>query len=329
MSMQTKLNWVQILITAIVTLGVTIGSGLVLSYVQTSKPRLVYTTTETIPFSGQEQVMGIYHVSISNEGRKATKDVICFVSARPAIIDQWDISADPALQYIESSTNNSLTLTLPILNPKELLQISILAMHPNSIPMVPEISLRAEGIMGIEKTQDRTQILGLYFPYIIALIGAFAGLTSLLLFRSLRENIEEEEEDRHPTIGEQNKILAFLFGNYSMLNEMKDYLKTTANITYWSEADKLGILALSSSEDYRNKIKAILQDLLEYTIIHKRSQGIIYYNIARIEAIQNNEEEMLKNLRKAKKFIPKLLYTRLKIDPIFKDMTLKQLQLEE
>lgn len=316
-----RYNVPQVLLTGFVTFIVTIAGSMILTNIQNREPRLVFSTSDTIPFAGENQVMGIYHIRISNEGKKATNNVVCHICLLDTNIEQWDISADPALKFSEILTNDSLELSFPILNPSETLQISILATNDKSLPNKPEISLRAEGVSGSEKqTTDVTSFLNQEVPdeiatIIIALSSAFAGLFALTMTGSrLRGSYRG---------GDQNRVLAFLFGNYGLKDEMEKYLEREKIVAYWSEADKLGVLAKSSDDTMKNIYKSILKDILVYAPkIAKKSKGIIYYNIARIEAIQGNDAEKQKNISEAKKLMSKKeIENRMKIDPIFRNLS--------
>ena len=75
-----------------------------------------------------------------------------------------------------------------------------------------------------------------------------------------------------------------------------------------------------ASGEEAEKRKHVLEDLLKYTKVHPKSEGIIHYNIARIAKAQRNEEEANKHLEEAKKTIPELVKTRIALDPIWKEV---------
>ncbi|MCP4262120.1 MAG: hypothetical protein GY774_32160 [Planctomycetes bacterium] len=91
-----KINWRQILITAIITGIITVISGVILFKIQEREPRLTYSTIDTIPFEGPNKVVGIYNVVLKNEGEKELKDVVCVVKINKSKIDQYKVSINPA-----------------------------------------------------------------------------------------------------------------------------------------------------------------------------------------------------------------------------------------
>jgi hypothetical protein len=209
-----RLNWLQILVTAVVTGGVTIATGLILSHFQAREPYLVYSTTDTIPFLGHNQVLAIYQVSIGNEGKKAVEDVNCIINIPAAAIEQKRITADPALSYSESSTGDSLKLSFPLLNPSELVQVSILATAPTQLPNRPQVSLRGKGVSGQEKKIEQQKTGNPLLSVITAIIGVFGGFLSILLYRrDIRRELFEllwgQSKDQDKEMVEEQKDQEF------------------------------------------------------------------------------------------------------------------------
>ena len=92
----------------------------------------------------------------------------------------------------------------------------------------------------------------------------------------------------------------------------------SSEVSYWAESDRFAMLAVENptGEDSERQ-KQVLKDLLQYTQVHPSSEGIVHYNIARIAKAQGEDEEADDHLEKAKKLIPKLIETRVKLDPIW------------
>ena len=131
------------------------------------------------------------------------------------------------------------------------------------------------------------------------------------------ENIENIENKKHS--GEQNLIFSYLCDNHGLKAEAEEYRKANYKIQYWSEADRIGKLGIDNPKsDVIEKWKCVLFDLINYAGIAEESIGIIYYNLARIEKAQGNENNVKKHLQAARKYSNKLIEQREKIDPIFK-----------
>lgn len=313
---ERHVNWKQIFITAAVTGIVTLGVGMALYYIQTPEPRLTYSVEDTLPFEGPSENIAIYHVRIENNGKRVVEDVVCQLSFSTAIIKQYRIILEPSITYNETILNNSYRVELLNLNPQESTLVSVLASSPDQLPSRPEISLRGKGITGIE-VSGKTEKNNVWTTMTIAMIAAFAGLSSLFFTRRLVFlNLIGLESSKHED--DQRYVLSYLCGIYNLNSEVERYLNMPSEASYWSEADRFAMLAVEdpTGED-TEKRKHVLKDLLKYAEVASLSEGIIHYNIARIAKAQSKEEEADDHLKKAEKIIPELVKTRLEIDPIF------------
>src|SRR6185436_6530666 len=102
--------------------------------------------------------------------------------------------------------------------------------------------------------------------------------------------------------------------------QVERYLALPQETTYWAEMDRLASIAVTSKDDdLRKKVVVIIGDLIEYAGMAKRSRGIGYYNLARLYKTLKDEALAKSYLDKANDEIPKLLKTRLKLDPLFRE----------
>lgn len=126
--------------------------------------------------------------------------------------------------------------------------------------------------------------------------------------------------DDHQHTGDQNQIIAYLCGLHGLENQVERYLALPNQTTYWAEMDRLTSIAIINNEsDLIQKVKIIISDLIEYAGMADSSVGIGYYNLARLEKSLQNDAKAQEYIEKAKKEIPKLLKTRLKLDPLFRE----------
>ncbi|HKQ06186.1 MAG TPA: tetratricopeptide repeat protein [Blastocatellia bacterium] len=314
-------KWAEILITALLTGVVTIVTGLITLRLQEREPRLVYSTADTLPFAGQNQVIGIYQLSISNEGKKEVEDVDCHVRVPDAAIGQKSISASPSINISDSVNGDTLKLHVAGLNPSETIQLSILATAQIYLPPRPEISLRGKGIPGTEKSIKENEK-----PALLALVPAFAGLVAgslaLMFIAKRRVNTSQEDDDSERHREDQRRVLAYLCGLHGLTHDVDRYLSGVPKTKYWAEADRLALLAINSQDSTLiDKTKLVFSDVLQYAAITKLSQGLVLYNLARIALAAGDIEEAQECLRQAQLKAPKLIATRLRIDPLFKSST--------
>jgi len=178
-SRRLDINLKNILIAGTVTLVVTIISSQILTFLQNRGPVLEYYTSETITYSSKNKVVGIYLIQINNKGKTAIKNVICHIYISKANIEECVLYGDVSLIYFETIIGDSLKLEFPTLNPSESLKVSILATGNESISSKPFISLRGEGVMGIEKKASESIYMSLTMIWMTSFISSVG---SLLLF---------------------------------------------------------------------------------------------------------------------------------------------------
>jgi hypothetical protein len=309
-----NINWTQSILTAIITLVISVGGGMILFNLQFQKPELTYKPEKILPFNSQTQNLSIYHIKFENQGNKLAEEIVGEIELNPAKIKDVNFVSDYPIDLKLSNDSLKIKFSTPSLNPKESFKLSILATSNQSFPDTPIVKLRAKGIVGDKIEEDTNGKKELPFEKYLILIASSVTLISLLT-RSLikSQGIGEKHSD------DQEKVIAFLCGIHNLDKQVDRLLSLPNKASYWSEADRLTAIAINSNtKDNLEKVRDVLTDLLEYAKISDSSKGIIYYNIARLEKHLLNETASNEFLEKAKKEIPKLLETRMKLDPVFK-----------
>lgn len=254
-----KINWFSIIITAIITGAVTVGAGLVLSKLEKKEPILQYSIIETAPFSGNNQFVGVYHVTISNDGEKEVEKVLSTIAIPGAKIDNKNVLAKPTITFSDKMLGDTFSIDIPLLNPAENVQISILASSQKKLPKFPDVSLRAKGLSGIEKplkTPDKRFSLSNIFP---AIAGALAGIM-FYLFRIVYKE-KEDEDTEHLSYGNPNHAIAYLCSIYGLKDECVRLYELNQSTSFYGESDRLTFYALDSNDP--NKIDAVKNILLQ------------------------------------------------------------------
>ena len=57
---ESRINWKQIVLTAMITGIIAVITGIILYYFQKREPELTYSLSETIPFQGDKEALAIY-----------------------------------------------------------------------------------------------------------------------------------------------------------------------------------------------------------------------------------------------------------------------------
>lgn len=303
---ERKVNWGQILVSALVTGIVAIITGTILFRLQTREPKLVYQASATSPFRGSDQNFAIYDVEISNRGSASIHDVTALVEVPSSEIEDYRISADPTLRTSETDSDGGLEIRVPELNPGEQVGISVLATSDEDLPTRPDISVRGSGVLG-EEASEEVSVSGLLsserlVSLATAVAAAYTGLATLLVFRRRVQTLsvfgrDIALSDKHSD--DQNEILAYLCGIHGLADDMQDYLARPRKTSYWAEADRHAALAESdpTSPEAESR-KHVLADLLEYASVAPLSRSIVQFDIARIANAQGNQTEAEEYLAK-------------------------------
>jgi hypothetical protein len=315
-----RVNWKQILVTALITGIITVGAGMLINHFQTREPRLVYSAEDTLPFEGPLENLAIYHVKTENSGKKIVEDVVCQLSFSTGIIQQNRVVLEPSITANEIVSDSVYRLELPNLNPGESAAISILVSSKDQLPDRPEISLRGKGVTGVEASEKIGNGLN-WVVVVLSTIAMFAATYFLIRTTRLTRRLgltflEDFDESRHND--DQRQVLSYLCGIHKLSSEVERYLNMSSEASYWAESDRFAMLVIEDpmGED-SEKRKRVLESLLKYAGIRSMSEGIIHYNIARIAKAQGKEEEANNRLEEARRIIPELVKTRVELDPIW------------
>lgn len=305
------INWTQSLLAALISIVVTVVGGYILYKIQFENPELSYQIDNALPFIDKNKNMSIYHVKFENRGNKLAEDIITQVSIRPAKIINMSITSDSPIEWKTEQDSSHITIKTNSLNPHESFKLSFIATNNDSLPKQPVVKLRAKGIVGekVELSSKKSLSELRIFPLIMSVFAIITTLFTRAII-SAKEIGSQHSDD-------QDKIMSYLFGIHKLDDQVDRILSLPNKPSYWAESDRLTSLSINSNDITRIiKTKDLLKDLLEYAILADSSKGIIYFNLAKIEKILNNTNQSEYYITEAKKLIPKLVVTRLKLDPV-------------
>jgi hypothetical protein len=291
-----------------------VSAALLLGKLQAHDPHLVYSSTESLPFSGPNGDVSIYQVTISNDGKRVVENVAGEVRIPYAKIEQYKITADPLLKTDATLSGDSLTIQIPSLNPSEAVRISLLA-SGNGLPALPKVAARASGVNGTEKTPTE-QVQQVPTLTVVAL----AGFSTIFVSGSFAALLRKRSISGIPNRGEdQRQVLAFLCRAFELHDLAEQYSARVHETTYWAEADRLAQLAIGNRDN--NRMQAIEQLLLALPNYAKpiaaASIAVAYYNVALINHARGNDAACKQYLALAKEKSSATIERRMKVDPRF------------
>ena len=149
----SSFNWRMALPAAIVSVLVTVLGSSLLHVIFAREAKLTYEAPRTVPFEGQGKGIGIYQVEVANEGQSAAEGLSASIRIPLATIEKYRITGPGSLPIDGKLEDDVLRFSAPSLNPTEVIHVSILANSVVSLPLQPEVSVRANGITGVEQEQ--------------------------------------------------------------------------------------------------------------------------------------------------------------------------------
>lgn len=307
--------WWSRIVSALLGITVTVAGALIVQRLETREPRLTYSSVETVPFNGPNNVVGIYQVVLRNEGKKEVEDIGCYIRIPGAKIEQYRTITAPSLVTTDSVTNDVVRVSIPSLNPGETAQVSVLASNPSFLPIHPDISVRAKGLMGMEQPSVAAAKSETTLPLLSGII-ALAALVSTFSIRTLLTHGRGDVR-----LGSQRQVLATICKAHGFSARAERYARA-AKLTYYGEADRLGQEAIQSTDQSTiSEIKSILSALsMTEDNMKDSSRSIVLYNLARILAKEDNLEEAVEVLSRARGFDAEEVDGRHVMDPLLKDV---------
>jgi hypothetical protein len=279
------MNWKSIFATGVVTAIVTIGTGIFLFWWQTKEPELTYNYVKSIPFDDSGSQVFIQQFEISNSGDETAEDITLIIRFPNSQIEKSNIRIDNAIEYQKDLKDDSITLAITSLNPNEGLSLSVLLKGQSTLSSEPDVSLRANGIVGEKVGSAKSEIK----PAIaIALVAAYAGVLAFMLsIKRYREIfplvIYRLLKGGSISSGDQKNNIASLLSIYGFPEKAREYLNHGSARQYWVEADLIGADAIASNEQDRENMLKVLTHLSEEIDMASSSKAVVHYNIARIQ----------------------------------------------
>lgn len=283
------------------------GAALIIGKIQSQDPHLGYTVVSSIPFSGATDVVSIYQINLINDGKREVQDVTCYMRVPGGKIEQFKTSIAPSIGVTQTTTGDSLTVHISSLNPSDTATISLLASGAGELPSRPEVSIRASGVNGEEKTKspqdDRHD-----GTWSVLLSGFGAVISTGLFLPIVRKFVGGSN---------QAKTLETICRTHGLNEAAEYYTKLKGRVWYRDEADRITVEALRvGTADALEKAQSILLALATSGAIADESRAIVFVNLARIEATKGNESPADHFLLLARTYSKSTVEERLRILPL-------------
>lgn len=306
------MSWKSILLNGLVTGVVTIGTGVLLFWWQAKEPKLTYNYVKSISFEDSGDRVFIQQFEVSNSGDKTAEDVALYVGFPQAVVEKAKVVIDNSIVNTKAIGGDSISVRVEDLNPGEGFSISAMVKSKSEVAIEPTISLRAKGITGEKVGSAKGKSYG---AIVISLAAAYAGILAFAIVNKRTRNGILIIFGRRLGRGDQRDNLASIFAMYGLVEKAREYAVSEKARKYWVEADVLAAEAINSDVEKKGRILLVLKHVSGFGGLAPTTQGVIFYNIARIYKSDGNPQ-FENYLHKSREVYPEV-DARLLIDPVF------------
>lgn len=277
-----------ILLTAAVTLLVTVLSGLLLDFLRNARPTISYSVTEAVDIDlGDHRHVGAYVVSIVNTSKPVVKDITCHVEAGPARLRNGGVAAPPGLQMDIQESDTRLSVSVPYLKTGERLEMTVVA-EGLSIPAKAEVAIRSPHDIRIVTGGSVPQSsLSLRFAT-AGIVAAGVGVLVSVIAGGL---IAHDQKD----------ILTFAASVSGLPRLAELYATASKDLTYYSQGDVAYALAAAASDRSEiQKYRRLLSVTLDApTGMLAVSRANLYYSMGKIDLLLGDKDRAVRDFRQA------------------------------
>ncbi len=287
-------RWLAVILSAIVSGIVGVGSGYAVNRLTEKPAALTYDITSIQAFPGQERV-GIVAVRISNSGKKELENIDGTITLPDAEI------REVVYQGLTPQTTNrdrsSVRFQLPFINPTEAFSVQLLVLPSTQVLSEPKVDLRARGAVGspLERDKGTKSVFASIATAVVATLTAIPLVAVFLVrkeMRSVRDTISAftvSASTDHS--GDQRDVFAFVLGRHNLLEEANLLRQWPRELEYWSISDLLTERWLSAADQgrIRDGIKAF-DELVQYAAIADSSICAIQLNAAKLSLALSDAE---------------------------------------
>lgn len=293
-----------IIITALATLIVTVLGGFFLNYIINIKPKITYQVKDAVPIKIDDKNIGIYSITLVNPSLKTIKDVTLNIQAFTAKLKNGGIEHSQGLKYTENITDKAFEINIPFLKKGDELSVTVYAEDPIFVPSKPEVAIRSPQQFKLLNIANVKKKSPYYYHY---LLPGLVAATSLIIVLSFSERV------LHLT---QKNTLMFA-ANVNNLYKLSLAYSAQNNLKYYNQGDMIyAKVRLANNDEEIKKYRDFLKTVIAYSNkrIWKISRCAILYNIAKIELLLNDEAEAEELFKKAIKINKSFVKRRLEYD---------------
>lgn len=278
-------------LTALSTLLVTVLAGVLLDYIKHSRPRVTYSVKDAVVIDLDEKRVGAYVVWLSNPSKRVVKDLTCHISAPPATLRNGGVSATQGLQYSFTDSDDGIQLSMPYLKRGDELQLTIIAEARVYVPATPMVALRSPHDVSIALNLIGKKPPSFQLGFMTAAI--VSALVVAILTGSLRTEIV-------PFQTTQRDVLTFA-ASAAGLPHLAEVFATSTGLEYYNQGDLAYALAASATDqDQIKKYRRFLLLVVESAPrMMNQSWANLYYSLGKIDLLLGDNSGATRDFRQA------------------------------
>jgi hypothetical protein len=318
--MDTEHPYMKYVLPAALTLVVSLSVGIVLWELQRDRQEMTYELVESEAFPKEGGIGRYFIVRLENSGNTAVESIQLQVSFADGVIELAKFSSPDLVPQVRKDSS-SITCTIPLLNPDEILSVTMTTSGEKNISS-PIVLARARGVTALPKSKD--SIPSVLVWLVIGTIAAVLinGLSSFLFQARRKEpsSADSKHDDFMKQIDETthdlkkrneeaklgkpaSEQLIFSLLNRSGLSHLvPEILSTGDSVPFW----RTGLLLMHSfllDEDNQDKFLDAMKALVTLEMAPS-SLGFNLYLLAKMEHFIGKNEDASQHLDKCKKEIP-------------------------
>jgi hypothetical protein len=325
--------------------------GYILWLLKRERVSLRYDLTESDSFPRENGNGKYFVIKLKNTGNKAIENISITVNFDSEVIETTSYSQEALLSDLLSD-NRKISCSIPLLNPKEDISITITA-QSQSIIGTPKFVARATGVTAVSadngsEFQSLTQTLTLA---VTTALVVYAGYTALNIYKRPIPEAFEKIESITERLGQLNvdintkeslikeleklkkiessqrsarekgepdtqQIVFSIFNKAEISHLYFEFVTGDSDISYWRTGVFLMHRFIQDSTD-RDKYIAAMELLVNQERVAASSIGFNLYLLAKMQEHLGNTEKSLESLKRCKDTAP-LMYEHLMAqDPAF------------
>jgi hypothetical protein len=297
--------------------------GLVVDFLRNLGPRLIFSTTTTIPvrIANKSNYVGAYELKVRNDSRKKAEEITLHLRAGSASLRVEDYSAPAGLKLVSETDDEGIKIPLAYLKPADMLRLLVVA-EGSYVPKSLDVTISSPNKIAAKSVKDVESGR----PFLRFTFGAFFGIVAIfLIFYAGRASYLMESSTAQAFELNRRQIMVSAAADSGPPNLAISFA-TTDDPTYYEGGDLAYSLAAASSkpgeiEKYRRFLSLTLGTA---TAMAPESQANLLYSLGKIDILLSDENSASNDFKSSIAKSRSTVEFRLRSDPKTREFLIKK-----